>query len=216
MPEHAHQITRPQQPCSLDESERAKTTDWNLLADAARHFQRFFYRLTWNLKRANIPDTTVCCRSRRHILRGLSRCRVSMPDTRMPCIRLGRGKRHPASPVRRAAESYVNARQILANEDVLPRWAQQPSQTTFLLSLISATILLSISRELTNRGRGQTILLGFSVPAICALGAAAGMRTLVEVMCFFHQSVALALALSFVLRARDVSVEEEPTFRGKG
>jgi hypothetical protein len=100
--------------------------------------------------------------------------------------------------------------------DVLPRWAQQPSQTTFLLSLISATIFLSVSRELTDRDRVQTVLLGLSIPIICAIGVVAGMQTLVEVMCFFHQSVALALALSFVLRARDAPIEEGVTFRGKG
>ena len=110
----------------------------------------------------------------------------------------------------------VNARQIFAKQDVLPRWAQQPSQTTFLLSLISATIFLSVSRELTDRNRIQTILLSLSIPVICAVGAAAGMQTLVEVMYFFHQSVALALALSFVLRARDAPIGDGVTSRGKG
>lgn len=106
--------------------------------------------------------------------------------------------------------------EILADRNILPRWAQQPSQTTFLFSLIGATTFLSISRELTYRDRLQTILLGMSIPVICAIGAVAGIQTLVQVMCFFHQSVALALALRYILGARDAPVEERVTFRGKG
>ena len=41
------------------------------------------------------------------------------------------------------------------------------------------------------------------------------MWTLVEVICFFPQSVALALALSFVFQAQGVSAEEAVAFRGK-
>jgi len=105
--------------------------------------------------------------------------------------------------------------EIIASEEVLPHWAQQPSQATFVFSLISATTLLSISRELTSRDRAQTVLLSLSIPVICAIGAVAGMWTLVEVICFFPQSVALALALSFVFQAQGVSAEEAVAFRGK-
>ena len=104
---------------------------------------------------------------------------------------------------------------MIASEEVLSHWAQQPSQATFVFSLISATTLLSISRELTSRDRAQTVLLGLSIPVICAIGAVAGMWTLVVVICFFPQSVALALALSFVFPAQVVSVEETVAFRGK-
>lgn len=62
----------------------------------------------------------------------------------------------------------------------------------------------------------QTILVGLSIPVICAIGVVAGMHTLVDVMCFFHQSVAVALALSFVFRACDAPLEEGVTCRGKG
>jgi len=57
--------------------------------------------------------------------------------------------------------------------------------------------------------------VSLSIPVICAIGAVAGMWTLVEVICFFPQSVALALALSFVFQAQGVSAEEAVAFRGK-
>ena len=105
---------------------------------------------------------------------------------------------------------------MIVSEEILPQWARHPSQATFLVSLISVTTLLSISRELANRDRAQTILLGSSIPVICAIGAVAGMWTLVELVCFFPQSIALALALSFALQARDAGVEDEVTLQGKG
>ena len=47
------------------------------------------------------------------------------------------------------------------------------------------------------------------------MGAVAGMWTLVEIICFFPQSIALALALSFVFPAQGVTVEKTVAFRGK-
>jgi hypothetical protein len=42
------------------------------------------------------------------------------------------------------------------------------------------------------------------------------MWTLVELVCFFPQSIALALALSFALQAKDAGVEDEVALQGKG
>jgi hypothetical protein len=42
------------------------------------------------------------------------------------------------------------------------------------------------------------------------------MWTLVELMCFFPQSIALALALSFAFQARGAGAEDKVTLQGKG
>jgi hypothetical protein len=75
---------------------------------------------------------------------------------------------------------------------------------------------MSVSRELTSRDRAQKILLSSSLPIICAIGAVADMWTLVELVCFFPQSIALALALSFALQGGDAGVEGEVTLQGNG
>jgi hypothetical protein len=55
------------------------------------------------------------------------------------------------------------------------------------------------------------MLLGLSIPVVCTVGALAGMQTLVEVLCFFPQSIALALAVGFVFQTRKVHVREDAT-----
>lgn len=93
----------------------------------------------------------------------------------------------------------VEAAQALKSEDSLPSWVETSSQTTFVLSLLSVTILASFARELTRQHLRQTALVVFAILAICVLGAVAGMRSLEEVFCFFPEAVVLALALSHLL-----------------